>query len=357
MRGTWVRVRGGIAAVVCGTVLAGTAAGCAQTVPGTPYAEGESPPAASAGAGDEPASGAEPGTPEPTSSPPTSFSVPGALPSGRPTVTVQPMPGTPTTRYPMPLDDPPSGQQAPPDLQAPLAPTAVIDPPDVAGQLRRTVVPQRPRTATPEQGSRAAAAPAPPAAAPRPNAAGPSAPGPSAPGPNAPRPATPRPASPGPGVPNAAAPGSGGSGPTPGAAGPLTSDVVPDECLLDARGFGALLGASVPAPANHVVTRPGGATTRSCFAVATSGSPAPTASVNVYRVNTGTPVAFLRTATGSRPLTGVGDGAVLVDTVGGPTLQIATPTLLVTIAAAGRTPTDDAWRTAGRAAVASLPRR
>ncbi|MET0191231.1 MAG: hypothetical protein ABW212_19685, partial [Pseudonocardia sediminis] len=276
MRGTWVRVRGGIVAAVCGTVLAGTVAGCAQTVPGTPYAEGESPPAASAGAGDEPASGTEPGTPEPTSSPPTSFSVPGALPSGRPTVTVAPVPGTPTTGYPMPLDDPPSGLRVPP------APTLA---PEAPGETRRTVVPQRPRTAT-----------ATPDPAPRTS-------GPAASGTRSAEPRAAAPRSSTPAAPRAA---------TPGAAGPLTSDVVPDECLLDAKGFGALLGATVPAPANHVVTRPGGATTRSCFAVATSGSPAPTGSVNVYRVNTGTPVAFLRTATGSRPLTGVGDGAVLV---------------------------------------------
>ncbi|MBW0104742.1 hypothetical protein, partial [Pseudonocardia sp. KRD291] len=157
------------------------------------------------------------------------------------------------------------------------------------------------------------------------------------------------------GRPGTAAPGAAGT--ASGVAGPLTSDVVADECLLDAKNFGALLGTTVPAPANHAVTRPGGAGTRSCFAVATSGSPAPTASVNVYRVNSGTPGAFLRTASGSRPLTGVGEGAVLVETVGGPTLQIATATLLVTVAVAGRTPTDEAWRVAGRAAVASLPDR
>lgn len=309
--GTWERVRGGIAAVACGAVLVGLTAGCARTVSGTPYAEGESPPAASAGtaAGDAPASGVEPGTSATrTPSPPTSFSVPGALPSGRPTVTVAPVPGTPTTRYPMPFDDPPSGLQAPP------APT-LLAAPDAPGGSSRTVVPRRSRAGGADTA--------------------------------APKPATP----------DRARPGATAPAPSPGGAGPLTADVVPDECLLDATGFGALLGATVPTPANHVVSRPGGATTRSCFAVATSGAPAPTASVNVYRVNTGAPAAFLRTATGSRPLAGIGDGAVLVDTLGGPTLQIATPRLLVTVAVAGRAPSDDAWRAAGRAAVARLPGR
>ncbi|MDN5914591.1 MAG: hypothetical protein L0I76_05705 [Pseudonocardia sp.] len=345
MRGTWERVRGGVTAAVCATVLAGLTAGCAQPVPGTPFAEGEGPPAAAAGAGDEPASGTEPGssplasspqasspqgTPSPgVPSPPTSFTVPGTPPSGRPTVTVQPVPGAPTTRSPMPVDDPPSGLQAPP------APTILLAP-DASGQYRRTVAPHRSRSAT-----------ATPGPAPRETAS------PAAPRSGTPRPAAPRSESPGLPEPNSAGPGT----PVPGVAGPLTSDVVPDECLLDAKGFGALLGTSVPAPANHEVTRPGGATTRSCFATASSGSPAATAAVNVYRVNAGAPLAFLRAATGSRPLPGIGDGAVLVDTVGGPTLQIATPRLLVTIAAADRSPSDDAWRAAGRAAVATLQRR
>lgn len=306
-------MRGGIVATVCGAALAVLAAGCAQSVPGTAYAEGEGPTAASVEAGDGPASGIEPGT----SSPPSSFTVPGPLPSGRPTVTVQPepeagpsAPAAPTIRYPMPFDDPPPGLTTPVPAAPGTGPRAV---PDAPGGSTRTVPPRRSRTTT---------------ASPRPD-----------------RPATaPRPRAEEPAPPRSAAPG------------PLTSDVVPDECLLDGAGFRALLGAAVPAPTNHVVTRPDGSRTRSCFATA-SGSPAPTAAVNVYQVNTGTPVAFLRAATGARPLPGVGEGAVLVDTVAGPTVQIATPRLLITIAVANHTPSETTWREAARATVAALPRR
>lgn len=291
-------IRRRIAGAACALALAGLGSGCAQAVPGTPWAQGDGPSAAVVRPGQVPDSGAEPGTP----SPPTSFTVPGPPTSGRPTVTVLPEPRTGASTTPLPPQRrDPSG--LPP--AAPAAPTIGSGPtpaPTTApGRPDRIVEPRRERT-------------------------GPAAPAPEAPAPVR-RPSVPAPT-------------------------PLTSDVVPDECLLDRAGFTALLGQPAAIPANHIVSRPGGASTRSCYAAAGSGTPS--ASVNVYRVNAATPAAFLRTATGSRPFSGVGVAAVLVDTVGGPALQIATPRLLITIAVADRTPDDARWRAAGRAAVSAL---
>lgn len=305
---------------VCALALCGLVSGCAQAVPGRAWAEGEGPAAGTVQPGEAPDSGVEPGR----SSPPTSFTVPGPLPgadAGPTTAPGRTTSGAPTTIYPMPFDDPPPG------LAAPATPTTVPAPaPGASASPRRpdrTVTPHRSR------GTTARTAPAPPPStsarpAPRPPAA----------------PARP------PQAPSRPAP----SRPVPAA--PLTADVVPDECLLDRAGFAALLGVAVAEPANHVVTRPSGTSTRSCFAAAGGGSAS--AAVNIYRVNAGSPAAFLHTATGARPFAGAGDPAVLVDTVGGPTLQLATPRYLVTIAVAGRSPAPDRWRAAGRAAVTAL---
>lgn len=153
-------------------------------------------------------------------------------------------------------------------------------------------------------------------------------------------PAAPDPATPGPGAP---APRSG-----------LTADVVADECLLNAAEFGALLGEAVRPPAQGAVTRDDGSSSSSC--VATAGTE-PLALINVYAVRAGTPAEYvLAGATGGRrELSGVGEAAAVVETRTGPTLQLASPGFLVTILVAGRSPDDDAWRTAATAALSRLP--
>lgn len=146
--------------------------------------------------------------------------------------------------------------------------------------------------------------------------------------------------------------------PTPGAgatAAPLAADVLPNECLLDAAALTGLLGTAPAVPATDAdIRRADGSTTRSCFAVGGSSS----VSVNVYTTHRVDPPRYVRDAAGARPLTGTGDGATaaLIDTIAGPTLQLGTARYLVTIAVAGRSPSDEQWRTAARHAAAALPR-
>jgi hypothetical protein len=125
----------------------------------------------------------------------------------------------------------------------------------------------------------------------------------------------------------------------------LVADVLADECLLDADGFALLLESPVAPPAN-------GGAPRSCATATTRGTPQALAAINVYGVRGGTPVDLLRSG---RPLTGLGDAAVVVETAGGPTLQVASGRYLVTIAVAERDPDDLRWRTAGARALAALP--
>jgi len=133
----------------------------------------------------------------------------------------------------------------------------------------------------------------------------------------------------------------------------LQSDVLADECLLDAPQLGALLGRPVRVE-QSVVRRGDGTRSTSCYATAVDGRPAPLAAINVYRVRSGTPTEFVRAA-GGRALTGAGEAATLQETAAGPTLQVAGPAFLVTLVVQGRSPPDDAWRAAARAALARLP--
>lgn len=137
----------------------------------------------------------------------------------------------------------------------------------------------------------------------------------------------------------------------------LAADVLPDECLLDALGFSALLDEPVLPPEQTEIVRGDGTSTSSCFANSTRGAPEPLGAVNVYEPRTGTPAEFVRAAApeGRRELTGVGEAAALVDTAPGETLQLAAPRYLVTIAVLDGTRSDDAWRAAGAAALAALP--
>ena len=123
----------------------------------------------------------------------------------------------------------------------------------------------------------------------------------------------------------------------------LVADVLDDECLLDGAGFARLLGTPVAPPVTD--GRP-----RSCAASGLGG--AVLATINVYAVREGVPTDLVRSG---RRLDGVGDAAAVVDTVSGPTLQVAAGDVLVTIAVADRAPSDARWVEAGRAAVAALP--
>ena len=133
----------------------------------------------------------------------------------------------------------------------------------------------------------------------------------------------------------------------------LESDVLADECLLDAAQLGALLGRPVRVE-QSVVRRDDGTRSTSCYAGAVEGKPAPLAAINVYRVRSGTPSEFVRAA-GGRALGGAGEAATLLETAAGPTLQVAGPAFLVTLVVQGRSPPDEAWRAAARAALARLP--
>jgi hypothetical protein len=172
-----------------------------------------------------------------------------------------------------------------------------------------------------------------------------------------------------PGNPMAAAPPSSvaaspPSGPMPRSAPPsrsvaraitLESDVLRDECLLDAAQFTALLGRPVQTPKQAAVRRADGSRSAGCHAGSIQGARTPLAAINVYRVRSGTPAEFVRAA-GGRPLADAGVAAAVVDTSGGPTLQVASGQYVVTIAVTGRDPGDDAWRAAAAAALARLPR-
>ena len=87
---------------------------------------------------------------------------------------------------------------------------------------------------------------------------------------------------------------------------------------------------------------------------ALDGPPTPLAALNVYRVRSGTPAEFVR-AGGGRALQGAGEAATLLETAGGPTMQVAGRSFLVTLVVQGRSPPDAAWRAAARAALARLP--
>lgn len=171
------------------------------------------------------------------------------------------------------------------------------------------------------------------------------------------------------GVPSAAPPHASPLSTTPAAApapapapaapaGPsrLEPDVLADECLLDAARFAALLGVPVRTPTQSVVRRDDGSRSSGCYVGPAGGDPAPLAAVNVYRVRSGTPAQFVRRgAAGGRALSGAGEAAAVLETVAGPTLQVAGARFVVTVAVQGREPTDAAWRAAARAALARLP--
>lgn len=162
-------------------------------------------------------------------------------------------------------------------------------------------------------------------------------------------------AAPGPSAIPTASTGAGTPAPTARARAPaLDTDVLADECLLDTPQLGALLDRPVRA-GNAAVRRADGTRSASCYVGATDGPREPLAAINVYRVRAGTPAEAVRAA-GGRALPGLGEAATLLETAAGPTLQVASSRFLVTLLVLGRSPPDDAWRAAARAALARLPR-
>ena len=161
-----------------------------------------------------------------------------------------------------------------------------------------------------------------------------------------------------PGIPTATPPTA--TSPTAGAPAPATraialvADVLPDECLLDAAQFGALLGRPVRPPQQSVLRRDDGSRSSGCTVGSTDGSRTPVGAINIYRVRSGTAAEFVR-GSGGQDLPGAGEAAAVLDTASGPTLQVAREPFLVTVAVSGRRPGDDAWRTAAAGALARLP--
>jgi hypothetical protein len=148
--------------------------------------------------------------------------------------------------------------------------------------------------------------------------------------------------------------------PSPGPApdrSALDSDVLDDECLLDALQFTALLDRSVLPPEPGELVRPDGTRVTSCVASSASAFPTPLAAINVYAPRTGTPAEFVRAApaSGRRDLPGAGEAAVLIDTAPGLTMQLAGERYVVTIAVIEGAPSDAAWTAAATAALAALP--
>lgn len=137
----------------------------------------------------------------------------------------------------------------------------------------------------------------------------------------------------------------------------LDADVLPNECLLTADQFAALVGRPVREPQQRSVQRTDGSVGNACYAEAREGPPTPLAAINVYTVRSGTPADFVRAAPpgGRKYLAGLGEAAAVIDTAIGPTLQLAGPRHLVTIVALENAPSDEAWRAAGEAALARLP--
>ena len=133
----------------------------------------------------------------------------------------------------------------------------------------------------------------------------------------------------------------------------LDADALADECLLDATQLGELLDRPVRAE-QAVVRRADGTRSTSCYVGPADGPREPLAAINVYRVRAGTPAEVVRAA-GGRALPGLGEAAALLETAAGPTLQVASPRFLVTLLVQGRSPPDDAWRAAARAALTRLP--
>jgi hypothetical protein len=136
--------------------------------------------------------------------------------------------------------------------------------------------------------------------------------------------------------------------------GLLDADVLADECLLTAAELSELVDVPVERAEQDKVDRGDGSRSAGCMV--TAGTQ-PVALLNVYAVRSGTPADYVRAggAAGRRELAGVADGAAVIGTAAGPTLQLAGERYLVTILVSGRAPSDEEWRAAAEAALSRLP--
>jgi hypothetical protein len=130
----------------------------------------------------------------------------------------------------------------------------------------------------------------------------------------------------------------------------LVADPVNDECVLNAAEVQALIGAQVDRTGMTTVPGADGRPVRGCVAARGDSQ---LVLMNVYRVRGGTPADAVHSADGAdrRFLDGVGEAAAIVPARTGPALQVAGKRFLVTLEAGYLTPSDDAWRVAGRIAI------
>ncbi|MFB9428723.1 DUF3558 domain-containing protein [Streptoalloteichus tenebrarius] len=134
--------------------------------------------------------------------------------------------------------------------------------------------------------------------------------------------------------------------------GPLSGDVIADECLLSAADVSALTGKTY-LDGQNVTVEKDGKQNKSCF-YTKDGDFAPSARIDVYRVNGITLQEALervvKNSPNSKRVQGVGRGAVLeLDKDGAPrsTLWIASDNHLCVLWIADSTPAEPAWVEAG----------
>lgn len=130
----------------------------------------------------------------------------------------------------------------------------------------------------------------------------------------------------------------------------LVADPVGDECVLNAAEVQALIGEPADRTAMTSIPQADGSSVRGCVAFRGENQ---LVLMNAYRVRNASPADAVHNgpADGRRFLDGVGEDAAVVDSRVGPILQVAGRRFLVTVAVAGHVPSDDAWRTAGKAAL------
>lgn len=145
--------------------------------------------------------------------------------------------------------------------------------------------------------------------------------------------------------------------------GDLTPNAVDDECLLTAAEFEVLTGLSALRAENTELAGDG---RRSCFYGPSDpeSDDGPAGRVDVYASASLPPADLVSRITansaGSRPLTGVGTGAVVVSgSAGTSELVVASATLLVVLTLlpddTAIPPSDEAWTAAGATMVGRLP--
>jgi hypothetical protein len=139
----------------------------------------------------------------------------------------------------------------------------------------------------------------------------------------------------------------------------LVPNVVEDECLLTPQQFGSLAGREVTTAENIEAADGGGR--RSCFYSDSGNGPA--GRIDVYAPAAASAhdlvARIAANSPGSRPISGVGDGCVVVPgREGSFELVVASRALLIVLTlrpGGAAAPADAAWQPAGTAMLARLP--